>query len=136
MASTTASTASTATTTLTSANKIYFDPSTGFMYAVDFGATSDATLKRKVGTVVNAVESVQKLNGIKYVWNEKAAAIGLTDQTVQVGVYAQEVRSVLPEAVHESKGYLSVSYDKLIPLLIEAVKELKAEIDELKRGNN
>ena len=106
------------------------------MYAVDFGATSDVRLKTQVGTIKNAVESIQKINGVKYVWNETAASIGLVDQKVQVGVYAQEVKSVLPEAVHQSKGYLNVSYDKLIPLLIEAIKELKAEIDELKRGNN
>lgn len=52
-----------------------------------------------------------------------------------VGVIAQEVQEVLPSAVVEREdGYLAISYDKLIPLLIESIKTLKQEIDTLKGG--
>ena len=55
---------------------------------------------------------------------------------MQVGVSAQEVEKVLPEAVIEKEdGYKGVKYDKLVPLLIESIKELKAEIEELKGIN-
>ena len=49
---------------------------------------------------------------------------------------AQEILEVLPEAVTtRDNGYLAVKYDQIVPLLIEAIKELKAEINELKGGN-
>jgi hypothetical protein len=59
------------------------------------------------------------------------------ERTMQdVGVIAQEVKEIVPSAVVEREdGYLAVRYDKLIPLLIEAVKALKAEIEEMKREN-
>ena len=58
------------------------------------------------------------------------------ERTMQdVGVIAQEVKEIVPSAVVEREdGYLAVRYDKLIPLLIEAVKALKAEIEDMKRG--
>jgi hypothetical protein len=55
---------------------------------------------------------------------------------LDVGVIAQEVKEIVPSAVVEREdGYLAVRYDKLIPLLIEAVKALKAEIEDMKREN-
>jgi hypothetical protein len=55
--------------------------------------------------------------------------------TQDVGVIAQEVKEIIPSAVIEREdGYLAVKYEKLIPLLIEAVKALKAEIEDMKRG--
>ena len=63
-------------------------------------------------------------------WNDKSGKEG-TD----VGVIAQEVLEVLPEAVTtRDNGYLAVDYQKLIPLMIEAIKDLKSEIDELKKS--
>ena len=114
---------------------IYYDTS-NIVYAQDFAAASDATLKTYVGSITNALLSVQQINGIKYVWNEKGIAQGFLNKDIQIGLYAQEVQEVLPEAVYQSNGYLNVSYDKLIPLLIEAIKELKNEIDLLKGGGN
>ena len=76
-----------------------------------------------------------KISGYEYHWNKIAQEM-YPERTMQdVGVIAQEVKEVVPSAVVEREdGYLAVRYDKLIPLLIEAVKALKAEIEDMKRG--
>ena len=73
------------------------------------------------------------LNGYYYVENQTAKDLGYDNDEMQVGVSAQEVRDVLPEVVTEApidEQYMTVWYDKLVPLLIEAIKELKQELDE------
>jgi len=109
--------------------------SAGTTYSTDFAATSDARLKTVLGFVDGAVEIVEQLNGIKYVWNDLAANLGYESSHpggVELGVLAQEVEAVLPEAVYkDDKDYLHVSYDKLVPVLIEAIKELNARIKVL-----
>jgi hypothetical protein len=85
------------------------------------------------------------IRGVRYVQNEIAAAMGYNDPAVQVGVIAQEVQAVLPEAVTAApfdigmdgksmsgENYLTVRYDRIIPLLIQAVKELSDEVAALK----
>ena len=78
-----------------------------------------------------------KLNGFTYELNELAESLGyeLNGERYS-GVSAQEVKEVLPEAVKPApinSDYMTVQYEKLVPLLIEAIKELKSEIDELKK---
>ena len=98
--------------------------------ATDFYATSDSRLKENVVNIENALSAVEKINGIKYNWNELSNEID--KEKVQVGVLAQEVENVLPEAVNlNDNGYKSVSYDKLVPLLIQAVKELSEKVKKL-----
>ena len=112
------------------ANYLVARDANAYAYAVDFIASSDDRLKDKFGNIENAVDKVCSLNGFIYKWNEKAE---YADDSSQVGVSAQEVEKVLPQAVVEQEnGYLGVKYDKLVPLLIESIKELKAEIEELK----
>jgi len=97
---------------------------------------SDEQLKDFQGTIPNALDKVAQLNGYYYTPNEEAKSLGVKDKGVEVGVSAQEVQAVLPEIVTDSvvgEGYKTVWYDKLTPLLIEAIKELKAEVEELKR---
>jgi hypothetical protein len=103
---------------------------------------SDARLKDFKGTIPNALEKVQALNGYYFTENAKAKELGYDNARMQVGVSAQEVEAVLPEVVtdapinanFEGADYRTVYYDKLVPLLIEAIKELKAEVDELKKA--
>ena len=103
---------------------------------------SDARLKDFKGTIPNALAKVLLLNGYYFTENEKAKELGYNNDKVQVGVSAQEVEAVMPEVVtdapinvnFEGADYKTVYYDKLVPLLIEAIKELKAEVDELKKG--
>ena len=103
---------------------------------------SDARLKDFKGTIPNALAKVLLLNGYYFTENEKAKELGYNNDKMQVGVSAQEVEAVMPEVVtnapinanFEGADYKTVYYDKLVPLLIEAIKELKAEVDELKKG--
>jgi hypothetical protein len=85
-------------------------------------------LKENIKPLENALAKVAAINGVYYNMKDKPG------QT-EVGVIAQDVQAVLPEAVSvidKENGYLGVSYTSLVPVLIEAVKELKAENDALK----
>jgi len=97
---------------------------------------SDIRLKTAIQPIENAVAKTLKLNGFTYEHNEVAESIGYKlDGERFSGVSAQDVQSVLPEAVKPApanENYLTVQYEKIVPLLIEAIKELKGEIDELK----
>jgi hypothetical protein len=111
---------------------------------------SDKRLKTVKGNIKNPIDKLKSLSGVMFVNNDVAAKYGYTDQSLQVGVIAQEVESVLPEAVvaapfdlvkdefgveksSSGENYLTVRYEKLIPLLIEAIKDQQKQIDELKK---
>jgi hypothetical protein len=98
---------------------------------------SDERLKTNFKPIENAVDKVLQLRGFTYNFNEIGEGFGFDTSLRHAGVSAQEVQAVLPEAVCPAPvndEYLTVKYDKLVPLLIEAIKELKAEIKELKGG--
>jgi hypothetical protein len=91
---------------------------------------SDVNLKRDLTRLNNPLAMVEKLTGYYFFWNT-----GI-DQSRQIGFSAQEVNEVLPEVVSKGEdGYLSMEYSKITPLLVEAIKELKAENDRLKSEN-
>lgn len=112
------------TNAVVSTTKLYFVPSTGTLSATIFNSLSDAEHKTNITTVENALNTVSELRGVSFNWKE--------DNRSSLGVIAQEVEKVLPELVTTHNGKKSVNYDGLIGVLIEAVKELKQEIDELK----
>ena len=88
---------------------------------------SDDRLKDKHGNIKKALEKVCSLNGFHYSPNDIAGSLGYDTDEKKVGVSAQEVLKVLPEAVTPAPidpQYHTVQYDKLIPLMIEAIKEL------------
>jgi hypothetical protein len=100
---------------------------------------SDARLKDFKGTIPNALNKVLALNGYYFTENETAKKLGYDNDGLQVGVSAQEVEAVLPEVVtdapinanFEGADYKTVYYDKLVPLLIEAIKELSDKVKTL-----
>jgi len=93
----------------------------------DVNSLSDVRTKENIETVENGLDLVSQLRGVRY------NKIGEDDR--KVGVIAQEVEEVLPEVVKTNdEGMKSVDYGKMVGVLIEAIKELKQEIDELK-GN-
>ena len=97
---------------------------------------SDDKLKNKLGNITNALEKLLTLNGFYFEPNATAIGLGYTPSK-QVGVSAQEVQAVLPEVVVSApidSNYLTVQYDKIIPLLIEAIKELSEEVERLKES--
>ena len=98
---------------------------------------SDERLKDFHGQIEDALSKVKNLNGYYFTENETAKSLGYANGDMQVGVSAQEVQAVLPEVVTQapvSNEYLTVYYDKLVPLLIEAIKDLSDKIEKLENG--
>jgi hypothetical protein len=98
---------------------------------VAFGTPSDKSLKENIQTISNALEKVKKLRGVSFNWKEKPGDI--LDIKEDLGFIAQEVKDVLPELVRTNEdGKMSLRQASIIPLLVEAIKELQDQIDELK----
>lgn len=109
---------------------------------------SDKRLKKNIKIIINALEKVKLISGVTFTFNDVAAKYGYTDQRLQAGVLAQEIESVLPEVVvpapfdverdkngnvysKSGENYKTVQYEKIIPLLIEAIKELSDKVENL-----
>jgi len=90
----------------------------------DVTAFSDERLKSDIETIKNALDKVTNMRGVTFTREGRQGT----------GVIAQEMQKVMPEVVHDENEYMSVAYGNLVGVLIEAVKELKAEVDELKKG--
>ena len=93
-------------------------------------SSSDIRLKDNVTVIESPLEKLSKINGVSFNWNDKQTAyeVGKKD----IGVIAQEIEEVLPELVTtRDNGYKAVRYEKIVALLIEAVKEQQAQINNL-----
>jgi hypothetical protein len=111
--------------TKTSSTKLSFVPSTGDLTAAgNVTAFSDSRLKTDLEVIPDALNKVQQLTGYNYTRIDTGVR--------QTGLIAQDLQKVLPEAVINNGEYLSVAYGNLVGLLVEAIKELKQEIEELK----
>ncbi|AIX18565.1 baseplate wedge initiator [Synechococcus phage ACG-2014f] len=97
----------------------------GTVNANDFNSTSDATRKEDVVEIEDALAKVLDLRGVTFNWKNGEGS--------SAGVLAQEVQMVLPEIVKGDVGNMSVQYNGIIALLVQAVKELSSEVEELKR---
>ena len=96
---------------------------------IAFGS-SDERLKDNIQPITEPLWKVSQIGGYTFDWNDKQD----TYEGHDVGVVAQEIHKVLPEVVAErSNGYLGVKYEKIVPLLIESIKELKKEVDDIKQ---
>ena len=93
-------------------------------------ASSDERLKDNIKPIENPLEVISQISGNTFDWNSEKQNIY---NGKDYGVIAQEIQKVMPELVDtRDSGYLAVKYDKIVPLLIESIKELKKEIEELK----
>ena len=114
---------------------------TGAIYAANdviAFATSDAKLKKYPKNIKNALDKVDAINGVNFIWRKADEDMQRNVHSFEgrdVGVIAQEVEKVLPEVVlTRDTGYKAVKYEKIVPLLIEAIKELRLEVEELKKS--
>jgi hypothetical protein len=97
----------------------------------DVTAFSDKRLKTDISNIENGIEKVMQMQGVHYKRND------VEDAKPQIGVLAQDIEAIVPEIVLTADDEMqtkSVDYGKLTAVLIEAIKDLKAEIDELKKG--
>ena len=93
-------------------------------------ASSDKRLKNNISNISSPIEKIKQINGVNFEWSKEQSTYSGKD----IGVIAQEIDKVLPEAVSEREdGYLAVKYEKIIPLLIEAIKDQQKEIEDLKK---
>jgi hypothetical protein len=105
---------------------------------------SDRRLKHNIQPIENALLKVVSLTGMTYQWNDVGSQHGWEPdmETREAGVFAQDVQAVLPEAVRlapfdndmgvskSGEDFLTVKYEKLVPLLIESIKELNQKVEE------
>lgn len=94
-------------------------------------STSDENLKKNIKPIKNAIEKIEQIGGYTFNWKKDKKNIhGFSGK--DIGVIAQEIEAVLPEVVvTRENGYKAVRYEKIIPLLIEAIKEQQNKINEL-----
>ena len=107
--------------------------------------SSDKRLKENITNIPNALNKIKQINGVYFDWKDKTEELGFyPSQKHDVGVIAQEIQAILPEVVtlapfdyelgksKSGENYLTVKYEKIVPLLIEAIKEQQSQIEELK----
>jgi hypothetical protein len=116
-----------------STSKLTFNPNTGILSATTFNSLSDIKYKENVETLLNAIEILSQIRGVRFNWKESGAP--------SMGVIAQELANVVPEIVNTEPagGVMTVNYSGMNAILIEAMKsmyselrELRAEIEKLK----
>jgi hypothetical protein len=102
-------------------------PSTGVFCTGPFTQASDASLKGDIQTIIGSLDKIKNLNGVSFTWN--------SDETKRksLGFIAQDVQKVIPEIVKEvpSEGKLGLEYTSIIPVLVNAIKELEARVAAL-----
>ena len=109
--------------------------------SVSASGSDDRLKKNKVG-ITSALSKVCAMEGFIYEWNDVADKIGMTDGEKHLGLSAQTVEPLVPEVVvindslvnHDdgTNDYKTIKYERLVPLLVEAIKDLKTENDSLK----
>lgn len=103
--------------------------------------SSDERLKENIKNIPNALDIIKSINGVEFDWTDdyieqNGGEDGYFMRKHDIGVIAQEIENVLPEVVGTRQdGYKAVKYERIVAVLIEAVKELSAEVERLKNGN-
>ena len=94
--------------------------------------SSDISLKDNIRPIESAIFKVKQIRGVTFDWNEKSNELQ-QEKGHDVGLIAQEVEKVLPEVIQiREDGIKAISYEKVVPLLVEAIKEQQKQIEELK----
>ena len=111
---------------------IQLDGNSGNITAVSVTQTSDKRAKRNILNLDNSLSNTLRLRGVSYQWEDKTKS-----QRNQIGVIAQEVEEIYPEFVHtDEEGMKSVNYAQMTAVLIEAIKELNAKVENLENENS
>jgi len=108
----------------TANEELTYNPSTGTLESKEFNALSDQRLKTNITGITSALYKLEQLRGVEYDWVNGSGS--------SVGVIAQEVQSVYPQLVADSENRMTVNYNGLVGLLIQAVNELSVLLDEYK----
>lgn len=116
----------------------YVNTNNGDMTAAgNVTAYSDIRLKENITPLTNSLYKIKKLNGVRFTWKDLPDVVGNPGKA-DFGILAHEVEAVAPELISESphkspdgEPYKTVAYDKLVPLLIESIKELSAKVESL-----
>jgi hypothetical protein len=111
----------------TSSSKLTYNPSSGTLTSTIVTSSSDAALKYDINTYENALDVIKSLRGVSFKWKD--------NNQKNVGLVAQEVEEILPEVVISSSGLKSINYSSIVGVLVEAIKEQQAQIEELKNIN-
>jgi hypothetical protein len=117
----TQTTTGTVTSTNVANSKLTFNPSLGKLTATIVNSSSDENLKKDIHTIENALEKVKQLRGVDFTWKDN-------DQK-SIGLIAQELQKIFPELVYEDQSGMSINYNGLIGVLIEAIKELSSKLE-------
>jgi len=100
---------------------------------VAYGTPSDKQYKENIKPIESALDKAMKLQGVTFDWKKSDSILDIKED---IGFIAQDVQEVLPELVRKNEnGKLSLRQQGITPILLEAIKELKAEIEELKLNN-
>ena len=109
-----------------SSTKLTFNPSTGLLTSTDYNSSSDMTLKQDFTPIKNPLDIISQLTGFGFTWKDS--------KQKSYGLSAQEVEKVIPDIVRDrADGTKGINYMNLTAFLIEAIKDLKQEIQELKK---
>ena len=104
----------------TTSEKLQFNALTGTLSSTNFNSLSDATLKTNFNAIDNALNIIDKLEALSFTWKDNGHKA--------YGFKAQDMEKILPEIVGETSEHKTISYFQIIPILVQAIKELKEQI--------
>ena len=99
-----------------------------------FYSSSDKRLKKNIVTIENPLDIINNIRGVRFNWNDEAKKVnpGVDLNKIEMGVIAQEIEDHIPEVIKDGlQGYKAVRYEKIVPLLIETIKEQQKQINKL-----
>ena len=114
--------------------RMYLTNNTGILTVAGTNYPSDARYKKQITRLQNPLEKIMAINGVEYFMRTDEFPLKQFDDKLQVGLIAQEVEKILPQVVQTGEdGYKAIDYAKIVPLLVEGIKEQQKQIDELKK---